>query len=138
LAARDLQIIEPEEARDRIGQTLTTLAGMEPPRSQRPVLTTGTTRRPGAKLTIWPPTGGPVYPFLSTVDNGWLATALIMVTHAVPQLARIKRRPSSTDELWLLLQCPQRLLKGGYWPSPPPNDCNDNGYTCFDFGTLKH
>ena len=29
------------------------------------------------------------------------------------------------------------LLKGGYWPTPPPNDCNSNGYTCFDFGTLN-
>ena len=37
-------------------------------------------------LTIWPPTGKPLYPFLSSVDNGWLATALMMVANAMPQL----------------------------------------------------
>jgi hypothetical protein len=42
----------------------------------------------GAKLTIWPPSGDPVYPFLSSVDNGWLASALIMITNTVPQLTR--------------------------------------------------
>ncbi len=38
----------------------------------------------GAKLTTWPEpnpdgTHNPVYPFLSSVDNGWLATGLLVV-----------------------------------------------------------
>ena len=40
----------------------------------------------GARLTTWPVDGSPVPPFLSTVDNGWLASALLMVERAVPQL----------------------------------------------------
>ena len=44
------------------------------PRSRAASTTTGTTTRTGAKLTIWPPTGAPITPILSSVDNGWLAT----------------------------------------------------------------
>ena len=47
--------------------------------------TTGTTW-PLAKLTTWPVDGSPVYPFLSSVDNGWMAAALLMVSNAVPEL----------------------------------------------------
>ncbi len=35
--------------------------------------------RNGAKLTAWPPTGDPLTPILSSVDNGWLATGLQVV-----------------------------------------------------------
>ena len=41
----------------------------------------------GAKLTTWPDSGDPVDPFLSTVDNGWLAAALRIVREAEPALA---------------------------------------------------
>jgi hypothetical protein len=42
----------------------------------------------GAKLTVWPPTGEPLTPILSSVDNAWLATGLRIVQRGVPQLAR--------------------------------------------------
>ncbi len=42
----------------------------------------------GAKLTAWPPTGAPVTPILSSVDNGWLATGLRVVANSVPAVAR--------------------------------------------------
>ena len=29
----------------------------------------------GTKLTTWPVDGSPVHPFLSSVDNGWMAAA---------------------------------------------------------------
>jgi hypothetical protein len=41
----------------------------------------------GEKLTTWPVDGSPVYPFLSSVDNAWLATALEVVKNQVPALA---------------------------------------------------
>src|SRR4051812_1162512 len=43
--------------------------------------------RSGAKLTQWPPTGTPMTPILSSVDNGWLATGLRVVQNSVPELA---------------------------------------------------
>jgi hypothetical protein len=41
----------------------------------------------GAVLTVWPPTGDPVDPILSSVDNGWLAAAVHVVSSAEPELA---------------------------------------------------
>ena len=49
--------------------------------------------RTGAVLHTWPSDGGPVYPFLSSVDNGWLAAALIVVSNAGD--ARVARLASS-------------------------------------------
>jgi hypothetical protein len=43
--------------------------------------------RDGSKLTYWPPTGDPLDPILSSVDNAWLATGLRIVRGAVPELA---------------------------------------------------
>lgn len=85
LAARDLQIITPSEARDRIGKALDTLATLErhTPSGQFYNWYNPST---GEKLTVWPPTGDIVYPFLSSVDNAWLASALMIVTNSVPQL----------------------------------------------------
>jgi len=36
---------------------------------------------------VWPPTGAPHEPRLSSVDNGWLATGLAIVRNSVPELA---------------------------------------------------
>jgi Putative glucoamylase/Protein of unknown function (DUF3131) len=40
----------------------------------------------GAKLTVWPPSGDPLTPILSSVDNGWLAAALQVVANSVPDV----------------------------------------------------
>ncbi len=41
----------------------------------------------GAVLTVWPPTGAAVKAILSSVDNGWLATALHVVANTEPEVA---------------------------------------------------
>src|SRR6266511_432077 len=82
LEARALDIIRATEARARISRTLDALATLERHTPSGmfynwydPVI--------GAKLTIWPVDGSLVYPFLSIVDNGWLAAVLLMVRNAV-------------------------------------------------------
>ena len=40
------------------------------------------------KLTIWPENGNEVQPFLSSVDNGWLATGLLLAARAEPRAGR--------------------------------------------------
>jgi Protein of unknown function (DUF3131) len=85
LAARDLQLIKPNEARERIGKTLQTLARLERHAGSGQFYNWYDPAT-GAKLMVWPVDGSPVYPFLSSVDNGWLASALIMVANSVPQL----------------------------------------------------
>ena len=39
-------------------------------------------------LTTWPADGNRVYPFLSSVDNGWLAAALMVVAERRPDQRR--------------------------------------------------
>jgi len=75
LAARDLQIINPTEAQLRIGRVLEMLETMER-HTDSGMYYNWYDPATGAKLTIWPPSGDPIYPFLSSVDNGWLASAL--------------------------------------------------------------
>jgi len=54
--------------------------------------------RDGSKLTRWPPTGEPLDPILSSVDNGWLATGLRILEHRVSELsARARALYDSMD-----------------------------------------
>ncbi|HJW75892.1 MAG TPA: glucoamylase family protein, partial [Thermoleophilia bacterium] len=86
LVAEELGIICHAEAVARLGRTLGTLESMErhAPSGQFFNWYDHTT---GATLTVWPPTGEPRTPILSSVDNGWLATALHLVRRRVPELA---------------------------------------------------
>jgi hypothetical protein len=153
LAARDLQIIKPKEARDRIGKVLDTLAGLERHAGSGQFYNWYNPAT-GAKLTVWPVDGGTVYPFLSSVDNGWLAAALIMVKNAVPQLRGKAGAILNTMDFSCYYDPNARgpdfgagLLRGGFWDtSPPPgswptgNYCGkgpDVYYTGHHYGTLN-
>ena len=52
--------------------------------------------RTGAKLTTWPPTGEPLTPILSSVDNGWLATGLRIVESTRAGAARARAARCTT------------------------------------------
>ena len=53
-------------------------------------------------LTTWPG-GGPVEPFCSSVDNGWLGAALMVVRKALPGAAD-RADPVRPDALGHVLQ----------------------------------
>lgn len=137
LAARDLQLIKPAEARERIAATLDTLAQLE---RHQPSGQFWNWYDPDTleKLTTWPEDGNPVYPFASSVDNGWLASALHMVVNgAVPQLR---------DEAWEVLDdmdfgcyydetanAPAGLIRGGFWEegaAPPGSEGFPRAFYC--------
>jgi hypothetical protein len=86
VAAERLGLIDRHELIQRLDRTLTTLERMErhAPSGQFYNWYDHTT---GAKLTIWPPSGEPRTPILSSVDNAWLAVGLRVVRNAVPTLA---------------------------------------------------
>jgi hypothetical protein len=153
LAARDLQIIKPAEARARIARVLDSLSKLErhEPSGQFYNWYDPATLE---KLTVWPVDGGTVYPFLSSVDNGWLAAALIMVGNSVPQLR---------EQAWAIVgrmdfscyydpnargpDLGAGLLRGGFWDTNPPpgnwpvgNYCGkgaDVFYTGHHYGALN-
>ncbi len=86
LVAEHLGIIGHAEAVSRLSKTIGTLETIErhEPSGQ---FYNWYDHRTGAKLTVWPPTGEPLTPILSSVDNGWLATGLRLVSQGMPELA---------------------------------------------------
>ena len=86
VAAERLGIIGHDELVARLERTIATLETMERHESSGQYYN-WYDHRTGAKLTTWPPSGEPLTPILSSVDNGWLATGLRIVRNAVPELA---------------------------------------------------
>ena len=86
LVAEALGFVSHDDAIARLDRTLRTLETMErhEPSGQFFNWYDHTTGEP---LTVWPPSGEPLTPILSSVDNGWLATALHLVRHQVPELS---------------------------------------------------
>ena len=86
LVAEQLGFLSHGDTVARLDRTLSTLETMErhEPSGQFFNWYDHTT---GEKLTVWPPSGAPLTPILSSVDNGWLATALHLVRNSVPELA---------------------------------------------------
>jgi hypothetical protein len=83
LAAESLQLASADEAGRRLERTLAAVERLE--RSHGLFFNwydAGT----GARLTTWHVDRKPLRPYLSTVDNGWLAAALMMVRNTHPAL----------------------------------------------------
>jgi len=131
VVAERLGIINHAEIVARLGRTLHSLETME--RDQ----TVGADGRPsgqyynwydhttGAKLTTWPPSGLPLKPILSSVDNGWLATGLQVVSNTVPELsARAKTLFDGMDFGFYYRPSANRIAF--YWASPTDSPC------CYD------
>jgi hypothetical protein len=145
LAARDLGIIKPAEARERIAQTLATLATLERHEASGQFYNWYDPAT-GAKLRVWPADGSTVHPFLSSVDNGWLAAALMMVQNTVPQLRDEAAAIFDTMDFGFYYDPGAGLLRGGFWDEPPPGcsvKANYRGrgpdvyYTCHHYGALN-
>ena len=83
LAAERLKLISPEECRSRLQRTLSTLASME---RHNGFYLNDLDSRTGATVKISPFDASPRRSLVSSVDNAWLATALVMVTHVQPTL----------------------------------------------------
>jgi hypothetical protein len=95
VVAERLRIIGHHEAVARLGRTLTTLERME--RGDGGQYFNWYDIRTGA-LSATSPGGDPVTPWLSSVDNGWLAVALRIVASREPELrARAQRLYDSMD-----------------------------------------
>ncbi|MGH2996661.1 MAG: glucoamylase family protein [Gaiellaceae bacterium] len=141
LAARDLGIITSAEAQARIDRTLTTVASLERHEASGQYYNwydpdTGQT------LTVWPADGSRVYRFLSSVDNGWLAAALIMVANAVPELAAKAEAIESSMDFGFYYDPNAGLLRGGAWTEPPPgcsvyDEAKQVWFTCHHYGALN-
>jgi hypothetical protein len=90
VAAERLGIISRGELARRMERTITTLEHMDryEPGGQ---FYNWYDHHTGAKLELWPPSGQPFDNWLSSVDNGWLATGLKVVADSVPAVSRRAR-----------------------------------------------
>ena len=152
IVARDLRIIDTAEARTRLEQTIATLEGMER-HEESGMFYNWYDPASAAKLTAWPVDGSTVYPFLSSVDNGWLAAALRVAAAAEPDVQEAADAIRTQmnfgffyDEDALGEDAPTGLIRGGFWDELPP-DCvvEDNYaggetlvyYTCHHYGSFN-
>jgi hypothetical protein len=104
-------------------------------------------------LRTWPVDGSTVHPFVSSVDNAWLAAALMVVHNGVPRL-RHKSDPLLDamdfgfyyDSHARGPDVPVGLMRGGFWAQHPPG-CSLSGnyrgrganvyYTCHTYGAFN-
>ena len=134
MAAEDLGIIASEEASSRLGQTLETLAKLD---RSHGFFFNWYDPSDGSILKSWPG-GGPVRPFLSTVDNGWLAAALMMIRNARPQFrsqAQTLLGPMNFGFFYDAYDATNPaahpgLLRGGFYS-------DDNSFASFHYGMLN-
>jgi hypothetical protein len=118
LAARDLQLITPLEARERIAVTLDSVAQLE---RHEPSGQFWNWYNPDTLglITTWPePPNNPVTPFASSVDNGWLASALLMVANAVPQLSDQAAALLDSMNFGCYYDAGANQIRGGFWLTP--------------------
>ena len=81
VVARELGIISAADARARLVRTLTTLEGMEH-HEPSGMYYNWYDEATGDPVLIWPENGTTVHPFVSSVDNGWLGAALLVVKNS--------------------------------------------------------
>jgi hypothetical protein len=134
LAAEDLQLISHDEAGRRVGRTLATLTELERSHGFFFNWYDPATCRPARD---WPG-GGKLRPFLSVVDNGWLAAALMLIGNSRPEFRQLTDAILEPMNFGFFYDAfdPTNptvhpgLLRGGYWPD------NDT-FAGFHYGALN-
>ncbi|MEP6761370.1 MAG: glucoamylase family protein [Sporichthyaceae bacterium] len=149
VAARKTGLITAADEVSRVQKTLTTLQRLEI-HEPSGMFYNWYDPKTGAKLTAWPEEnkdGGhdTVYPFLSSVDNGWLATALIIVKDQMPTLAAQADTVLTKMDFGYYYDPAERQIRGGFWKDPPA-ECSVPGnyrggatvyYTCHHYGAFN-
>jgi hypothetical protein len=123
VVARETGLITPAEAQKRIALTLQTLPTLEK-HEPSGMFYNWYDPATGKKLTAFPD-GGVIHPFLSSVDNGWLATGLQIVINQVPALAGQAHRVLDLMDFGYYYDPAQNQIRGGFWvedPTPAPGE----------------
>jgi hypothetical protein len=139
VAARDLDLIGQREAHARLVRTLQTLGHLE--RGPHGQFFNWYDPATGRRLTTWPTDGSPLTPFLSTVDNGWLAAALLIVARADPALHQQATSIEQTMDFGVFYDAASGHLYGGAWTEPPAGCSQPDGqglfFTCHRYDTIN-
>jgi hypothetical protein len=124
VVARELAIISDRECRRRLTQTLTTMLGLKH-HVPSGMFYNWYDEATGAVITVWPQDGSRIYPFLSSVDNGWFAASLMVVRNAEPAVGDLANELLSTMNFGMYYDKNARpgiaagLLHGGFYDAEP-------------------
>lgn len=135
VAAEELKLISREEAGERIGKTLVALGRIE---RAHGFFYNWYDPRTGDRLACWPGGDAPIRPFLSSVDNGWLAAALMTVANVRPELRAAAEAILAPMNFRFFYDeydasdpaAHPGLLRGGYYPQ-------EGKYTRYHYGMLN-
>ncbi len=148
VTARDLGFISAAEARELMSTTLATTAGLEK-HEDSGMFYNWYDPQTGEKLLVWPENGSTVHPFMSSVDNGWLAMALLLVSRAEPALAGEADAIREEMDFGFYYNEAENYggqIRGGFWDEEPPgcsvqDNYRDRGedvyYTCHHYGAFN-
>jgi hypothetical protein len=134
VAAEDLRLISPEEAGQRIAKTLGVLGRLE---RVHGFFFNWYDPATGERARVWP--GGVNFrPFLSVVDNGWLAAALILIGNTRPEFREATAALLGPMDFGFFYDPYDPadptghpgLLRGGYW-------ADDGTFSGFHYGALN-
>ncbi len=121
-AARDMGLIGKREARHRMARTLRTVSTLER-NDPSGMFYNWYSPSTGEKLRIFPDSGDTIKPFLSSVDNGWLAAGLLLASRAAPGLS--KKADAIRDDMDFGFfynaeeNAPAGQIRGGFWDEDP-------------------
>jgi hypothetical protein len=124
VVARELGIISAGECRKRLTQTLTTMSRLKHHQPSG-MFYNWYDEANGDVITIWPPDGSTIDPFLSSVDNGWFAASLMVVRTAEPGVAHLANGLLDTMNFGIYYDKEARpgiaagLLRGGFYDAKP-------------------
>ncbi|WP_330186383.1 glucoamylase family protein [Dactylosporangium sp. AC04546] len=119
VVARELGLVSRADADRRVGQTLATL-GRLPRHPASGMYYNWYDPHTGAVLHTFPDDGSAITPFLSSVDNGWLAAALLVVQGAMPAQRAAAAALLRPMDFGFYYNPDVRLLRGGFYDTAPP------------------
>jgi Putative glucoamylase/Protein of unknown function (DUF3131) len=149
VVAREMGIISSAECRRRLSQTLTTMSRLKH-HEPSGMFYNWYDEASGDVITVWPADGSTIYPFLSSVDNGWFAASLMVVRNAEPRVAGLANALLSKMNFGWYYDKDARpgiaagLLNGGFYDVQPPTSAvtttvgNHVGVGPNVFYTLNH
>ena len=136
VVAEELGLIDVADATDRVRRTDATVATLE---RYQGFYYNWYDSNDGSLLTSWPDSGDEIRPFLSSVDNAWLAAGLHIVQNRYPEVADAALAILYNMDFAFFYTpyypadpvAGPGQMRGGFWP--------DGGgeYTEFHFGTLN-
>ncbi|GAB3199849.1 hypothetical protein GCM10027062_17640 [Nocardioides hungaricus] len=132
VAARDIGLIGSREARQRMARTIASVAKLERHEASG-MFYNWYSPSTGEKLRTFPTDGSTIKPFLSSVDNGWLATGLLLAARAEPSLAakaNAIREDMNFGCYYNEAEGPGGQLRGGFWDEDPSDPAAVTGDYC--------